>query len=71
MYSIIKIKGIRRNKKMKKMMWGNHIVKAYLESWDGGKGVRTVYLDENGNEVVKINGHICKLSDFMGKVELF
>ena len=56
---------------MKKMMWGNHIVKAYLESWDGGKGVRTVYLDENGNEVVKINCHICKLSDFMGKVELF
>ena len=56
---------------MKKMMWENHIVKAYLESWDGGKGVRTVYLDENGNEVVKINGHICKLSDFMGKVELF
>ena len=56
---------------MKKMMWGKHIVKAYLESWNGGKGVRTVYLDENGNKVVKINGYIRKLSDFMGKVELF
>ena len=44
---------------MKKMMWGNHIVKAYLESWDGGKGVRTVYLDENGNfiEVEKPNAY--------------
>lgn len=58
-------------KKMKKMMWGSHIVKAYLESWDGGKGVRTVYLDEKGNQVVKINGYICELSEFMGKVELF
>lgn len=56
---------------MKKYKWGEHTVKAYLESWDSGKGVRTVYLDEHGNKVVKLNGFICKLSNFMGKYELF
>ena len=57
---------------MKKMMWGNHIVKAYLESWDGGKGVRTVYLDKEGNMVVKANGYIFKLSDKLdSEYELF
>ncbi len=56
---------------MKKLKWGNHIVKAYLEHWQGGKSVRAVYLDEEGDKVVKINGHIVKLYNFLGKVELF
>ena len=56
---------------MKKYKWGEHTVKAYLVSWNGGKGVRAVYLDEQGNKVVKLNGYICKLSEFMGKYEFF
>ena len=57
---------------MKKMMWGKHIVKAYLESWNGGKGVRTVYLDKEGNMVVKANGYVFKLSDELdSEYELF
>lgn len=57
---------------MKKMMWGKHIVKAYLKGWDGSSTIRTVYLDNEGNQVVKANGYIFKLSDMYDwEYELF
>ena len=57
---------------MKKMMWGKHIVKAYLKGWDGSSAIRTVYLDKEGNQVIKANGYIFKLSDMLySEYELF
>lgn len=57
---------------MKKMMWGKHIVKAFLKGWDGSTAIRTVYLDNEGNKVVKANGYIFKLSDMYDwEYELF
>ncbi len=57
---------------MKKMMWGNHIVKAFLKGWDGSTAIRTVYLDKEGNQVIKANGYIFKLSDMLySEYELF
>lgn len=56
---------------MKKYKIGNYTVKAYLESWNGGKAIRTVYIDDFGNKVVKINGNWRRLYDFRGNFELF
>ena len=57
---------------MKKMMWGKHIVKAFLKGYDGSTAIRTVYLDKEGNMVVKANGYIFKLSDKLdSEYELF
>ena len=56
---------------MKKYKIGNYTVKAYLKSWDGGKAVRTVYIDKDGDKVVKINGYWRRLYDFCGNFELF
>ena len=54
------------------MMWGKHIVKAYLKGWDGSTAIRTVYLDKEENQVVKANGYIFKLSDMYDwEYELF
>ena len=56
---------------MKKYKIGNYTVKAYLKSWDGGKAVRTVYIDKDGDKFVKINGNWRRLYDFRGNFELF
>lgn len=56
---------------MKKYKWGEHTVKVYLESWNGGKGIRTVYLNDRGEKVIKLNGYVFKLDDFMGKYDFF
>ena len=48
---------------MKKLMCGNSIVKACFYGLGVRMAIRTVYLDKEGNEVVKINGYIFKLSD--------
>lgn len=56
---------------MTKYKIGNYTVKAYLESWNGGKAIRTVYIDDFGNKVVKINGNWRRLYDFRGNFKLF
>ena len=62
----------KETERWKKMMWGNHIVKAFLKGWDGSTAIRTVYLDKEGNMVVKANGYIFKLSDKLdSEYELF
>ena len=43
---------------MKKMMCGNSIVKACFYGLGVSMAIRTVYLDKEGNEVVKNNENI-------------
>ena len=70
-YYLIKIKEIRRFKKMKKMMWGKTIAKVYIKFFNGEKMVRTVYLDEEKNRYVKINGKLRLISELHAYVEFF
>ena len=43
---------------MKKFMCGNSIVKACFYGLGVSMAIRTVYLDKEGDEVVKINGYV-------------
>ena len=57
---------------MKKLMCGNSIVKACFYGLGVSVAIRTVYLDNEGNQVVKANGYIFKLSDMYDwEYELF
>ena len=69
-YYIIKIRD-KEIQKMKKMMWGKTIAKVYIKFWNGEKMVRTVYLDEEKNRYVKINGKLCLISKLHADVEFY
>ena len=56
---------------MKKMMWGKTIAKVYVKFFNGEKMVRTVYLDEEKNRYVKINGNLCLISKLHADVEFY
>lgn len=56
---------------MKKMMWGKTIAKVYIKFFNGEKMVRTVYLDEEKNRYVKINGKLRLISELHADVEFF
>lgn len=52
-------------------MWGKTIAKVYIKFFNGEKMVRTVYLDEEKNRYVKINGKLCLIPKLHADVEFF
>ena len=50
---------------------GKTIAKVYIKFFNGEKMVRTVYLDEEKNRYVKINGKLCLIPKLHADVEFF